>query len=50
MSNIEQRIATSFAAQALMQTLGAKLALVADGEVHITLPWSEQGRERPRRL
>jgi len=40
-SNIEQRIATSFAAQALMQTLGAKLALVADGEVHITLPFSK---------
>jgi uncharacterized protein (TIGR00369 family) len=41
-SNIEQRIAASFAAQALMETLGAKLALVADGEVHITLPFSER--------
>lgn len=41
MSNIEQRIAASFGAQRLMQTLGARLALVADGEVHIALPFSE---------
>ncbi|HEV2268892.1 MAG TPA: PaaI family thioesterase [Steroidobacteraceae bacterium] len=41
MSNIEQRIAASFGAQRLMATLGARLALVADGEVHIALPFSE---------
>jgi uncharacterized protein (TIGR00369 family) len=41
MSNIEERIATSFGAQGLMQTLGARLALVADGEVHIALPYSK---------
>src|SRR5690348_2989992 len=41
MSSIEQRIATSFSAQRLMATLGARLALVADGEVHIALPFSE---------
>lgn len=39
MVDIQQRIATSFAAQGLMETLGAKLALVADGEVHIELPF-----------
>ena len=41
MSSIEQRIAASFGAQRLMGTLGARLALVADGEVHIALPFSE---------
>lgn len=41
MSNIEQRIAASFSAQRLMETLGAKLALVADGEVHIALPFAK---------
>jgi len=41
MSNIEQRIAASFAAQRLMATLGARLALVAAGEVHIALPFAE---------
>ena len=41
MSSIEPRIATSFSAQRLMATLGARLALVADGEVHIALPFSE---------
>ncbi|GLQ87735.1 PaaI family thioesterase [Dyella flagellata] len=40
MIDIQRRIAASFAAQALMDTLGAKLALVADGEVHIALPFS----------
>lgn len=40
MSNIEERIAASFGAQGLMHTLGARLALVADGEVHIALPYS----------
>ena len=42
MSDIYQRIAASFAAQGLMVTIGAKLALVSDGEVHITLPFSPQ--------
>lgn len=37
---IDQRIAASFRAQRLMATLGARLALVADGEVHIALPFS----------
>lgn len=40
MGAIEHRIATSFNNQGLMQTLGATLALVADGEVHIALPFS----------
>lgn len=40
MSDIHQRIADSFDAQGLMATIGAKLALVADGEVHIELPFS----------
>ncbi|EMV8751947.1 PaaI family thioesterase [Escherichia coli] len=40
MSDIQQRITASFAAQGLMATLGAELALVADGEVHIALPFS----------
>lgn len=40
MTDIQQRIAASFGAQGLMETLGAKLALVADGEVHIVLPFS----------
>jgi uncharacterized protein (TIGR00369 family) len=40
MSDIHKRIADSFGAQGLMATLGAKLALVADGEVHIALPFS----------
>jgi len=41
MSEVEQRIAISFAEQGLMETLGAGLALVADGEVHIELPFSK---------
>lgn len=40
MSDTRQRIASSFAAQGLMQTLGAELALVEDGEVHIALAGS----------
>ncbi|GAA5233372.1 PaaI family thioesterase [Verticiella sediminum] len=40
MNDSQERIASSFAAQGLMQTLGAKLALVADGEVHIELAFS----------
>lgn len=40
MSDVQQRVAASFGAQGLMTTLGATLALVADGEVHIALPFS----------
>ena len=40
MTEIHQRIADSFNAQGLMQTIGARLALVADGEVHIEMPFS----------
>lgn len=42
MENIEQRVRRSFEAQGLMQTLGAKLALVQDGEVHVALPFSRR--------
>ncbi len=40
MNRIEQRISESFAAQGLMSTLGAELALVEEGEVHIAMPFS----------
>ncbi len=36
----EQLVRNSFAAQGLMETLGAELARVSDGEVHITMPFS----------
>lgn len=42
MSDIHNRIAASFNAQGLMATIGARLALVSDGEVHIELPFSER--------
>ncbi len=38
--SLHQRIADSFAAQGLMTTLGARLVLVAGGEVHIELPFA----------
>lgn len=41
MDDFQQRIAGSFAKQGLMETLNAKLVLVADGEVHIALPFSK---------
>ncbi len=41
MNDIHKRIADSFSAQGLMATLGATLASVADGEVHIALTFSE---------
>jgi uncharacterized protein (TIGR00369 family) len=41
MTTTQDRIARSFAAQGLMTTLGAQLALVQDGEVHIALPFSK---------
>ena len=37
----EQRTRESFARQAAMRTLGARLASVVPGSVEITLPWSE---------
>ena len=40
MNEFQQRIAASFAAQGLMATLGARLALVVEGEVHIEMPFS----------
>jgi uncharacterized protein (TIGR00369 family) len=41
MTTTESRIATSFAAQGLMITLGASLVHVGDGEVHIALPFAK---------
>lgn len=40
MNDIQDRIAASFKAQGLMATLGATLAHVSEGEVHIALPFS----------
>jgi len=40
MNDVTDRIAASFNAQGLMRTLGAKLVLATDGEVHISLPFS----------
>lgn len=40
MSEIHRRISDSFNAQGLMVTLGARLTLVAEGEVQIELPFS----------
>lgn len=40
MNELHGRISASFHAQGLMTTLGATLALVEDGEVHIALPFS----------
>jgi uncharacterized protein (TIGR00369 family) len=42
MSQLHERIAASFNSQGLMATLGAQLVSVADGEVQIALPFSEQ--------
>lgn len=42
MTDLQERIATSFQAQGLMTTLGAELVRVAEGEVHIALPFSER--------
>ena len=41
MSDIHERIAGSFTTQGLMATIGARLALVSEGEVHIALPSSK---------
>ena len=37
----ESRIRASFAQQGVMKTIGAHLAQVSPGEVHIELPWSK---------
>jgi uncharacterized protein (TIGR00369 family) len=42
MTDLQDRITTSFQAQGLMTTLAAELALVSEGEVHIALPFSER--------
>jgi uncharacterized protein (TIGR00369 family) len=42
MTDIQQRIESSFNSQGLMTTLGARLLSVAEGEVHIELPFSGQ--------
>jgi uncharacterized protein (TIGR00369 family) len=41
MTELKDRVSASFAAQGLMATLGATLALVEEGEVHIALPFSK---------
>lgn len=40
MTDLHERISTSFDAQGLMTTLGARLAWVDEGEVHIEMPFS----------
>ncbi|SCK33080.1 uncharacterized domain 1-containing protein [Variovorax sp. HW608] len=40
MDDLHRQIFDSFSAQGMMTTIGARLALVADGEVHIELPFS----------
>lgn len=42
MSDIQERVTSSFNTQGLMTTLGATLASVADGEVHIEMPFSKK--------
>jgi len=42
MTDIQNRVAASFAAQGLMSTLGAVLVSVQEGEVQIELPFSER--------
>mgnify|MGYP003430758392 FL=1 len=42
MNDIQERISASFNAQGLMATLGAHLVSVADGEVHIEMPFSKE--------
>ncbi|MBC7437202.1 MAG: PaaI family thioesterase [Bdellovibrionales bacterium] len=41
MSNLHELILASFNSQGLMNTLGASLAFVGEGEVHIALPFSK---------
>jgi len=40
MNTAYERVSASFAAQGLMATMGARLAFVEDGEVHIEMPFS----------
>ncbi len=40
MMDLQKRVTDSFSAQGLMLTLGARLALIEEGEVHIELPFS----------
>jgi acyl-coenzyme A thioesterase PaaI-like protein len=40
MSDLETKIGQSFAAQGLMKAIGAQIAHVSEGEVHIALPFS----------
>jgi uncharacterized protein (TIGR00369 family) len=42
LSELQARISASFDAQGMMATIGAKLARVAEGEVHIALPFSKR--------
>lgn len=42
MNDLHARIDGSFRTQGLMATLGASLALVADGEVHIAMAYDER--------
>ncbi|MFO1378228.1 MAG: PaaI family thioesterase [Steroidobacteraceae bacterium] len=42
MNDTHKRIADSLDAQGLMATIGARLVLVSDGEVHIALPFSRR--------
>ena len=42
MKNTQERIRDSFQSQGLMTMLGARIVLVADGEVQIELPFSEK--------
>jgi uncharacterized protein (TIGR00369 family) len=42
MNDIRERIAASFGSQGLMTTLGAQLVSIANGEVQISLPFSER--------
>jgi uncharacterized protein (TIGR00369 family) len=42
MTSTDERVRASFRAQTLMQTLGAELVHVADGEVHIALSANER--------
>ncbi len=41
MNDVYQRVATSFDAQGLMTTLGARLLAVSEGEVRIALPYDK---------
>ena len=40
MTDLHQRISASFSSQGLMATLGARLAEISEGEVHIEMPFS----------